>query len=110
MNTNTCAPVGEVFVVVATTSTRPSWFRSAAARPRTSGVWPPLRTDAGQPFFSRSRPCRNWYAATLPVPPTTMSGTPSPSRSVTTEGAYTRPLVAVRRASWWPLASNTNVE
>jgi hypothetical protein len=35
--TKTCAPVGEVFVVVATTSTRPSPSRSAAASPRASG-------------------------------------------------------------------------
>ena len=66
LNTKTCAPVGEVLVVVATTSTRPSPFRSAAASPRTSGVWPPLLTDAGQPFFTRSRPCRKSYAATVP--------------------------------------------
>jgi hypothetical protein len=50
------------------------------------------------------------YAATVPsLPPTTISITPSPSRSATTPGAYTRPLVAVPFASCLPAASKTNV-
>jgi len=54
--TKTCDPVGDVFVVVATTSTRPSPSRSAAAMPRVSGHCPPLHVEAGQPGLSCSRP------------------------------------------------------
>ena len=50
---------GRVEVVVTTTSIRPSPSRSAAARPRASGHWPPLQVDAGQPGSSRRRPPRN---------------------------------------------------
>ena len=74
--------------------------RSAAAIPRTSGVWPPLRTDAGQPFFSRSPPRRK-YAATLPVPPTTMSGLRHPrGRPPPRERRHARGLLPLPR--WWP--------
>ena len=52
--TNTCAPVGAVFVVVTATSMRPSPSRSAAAMPRASGHCPPLQVDAGQPALTRS--------------------------------------------------------
>ena len=58
VKTNTCDPVSEVLVVVATTSRRPSPSRSAAARPRVSGAWPPLRVDDGQPALTRSAPAR----------------------------------------------------
>ena len=36
--------------VVATTSIRPSWLRSAAARPRTSGDWPAEVVSATAPW------------------------------------------------------------
>ena len=87
-NTNTCEPLVEVFVVVTTTSMLPSPSRSAAAMPRASGHCPPLQVEAGHPGFTRSRPPARLYAATVPsLPPTTISGTASPSRSATTPGA-----------------------
>ena len=56
--------------------------------PRVSGHWPPLQVEAGQPGLSRSPPSRRLYAATVPsFPPTTISGTRSPSMSATTLGA-----------------------
>ena len=98
--TKTCAPLREVFVVVATTSIRPSRSRSPAAIPRVSGHCPPLHVEARH--LTRMAPS---YAATVPsLPPTTISLAPSPSRSATTPGAYTRPSVAVplpsRRPRW----------
>src|SRR5215207_9985220 len=109
-DTKTCEPAGAVLVVVATTSIRPSPSRSAAAIPRVSGHWPPLQVEAGQPGLTRNPPAATLYAATVPsLPPTTISLTPSPSRSVTTSGAYTRPAVAVPLPSSRPRAPNTNV-
>ena len=63
----------------------PSPSRSAAAMPRASGHCPPLHVDAGQPGLSCNCPPTRLYAATVPsLPPTTISGTLSPSRSATT--------------------------
>ena len=79
--------------------------------PRVSGHCPPLQVEAGQPGLSCRRPPLRLYAATVPsLPPTTISLTPSPSRSATTPGAYTRPSVAVPLPSSRPSALKTNVE
>ena len=54
VKTNTCEPLREVLVVVATTSTLPSRSRSPAAMPRVSGHCPPLQVEPRH--LSRSAP------------------------------------------------------
>jgi hypothetical protein len=73
-NTNTCDPVGAVFVVVATTSTRPSPVEVGRRHAAGLRALPAAAGRSRPTGLERSRPPTRSYAATVPsLPPTTIS-------------------------------------